>query len=67
VFDKCPNHPELQKDHRSASNQYYRDVNVENQDHSGINERACLGKVTTMINKCGTKSSFVVIYGPTGT
>lgn len=66
VFDKCPNHPELQKDHRSASNQYYRDFNAEKHDHSGINESACLGKVKTMISKCGAKSSFTVIYGPTG-
>lgn len=66
AFDKCSNHAELQRDHRNASDPYYRDVQGEQHDNSGTSEKACLSKVATMVTKCGQNSAFAVIYGPTG-
>ncbi|XP_052072925.1 uncharacterized protein LOC127711025 isoform X1 [Mytilus californianus] len=65
-FDKCPNHQELEKSKRPTSNQFYRNTQAEQNDHSGTNETVCLNKVSEMVNKCGSGSSFAVIYGPTG-
>lgn len=66
AIDSCPNEPSLERKHRSANNQFYRNVSEERLDHSDESEQACLNRVPELVKRCGKQSSFAVIYGPSG-